>query len=298
MILPDYIGENKIQWQDLCYLHKERRCVFNPHLNVGWNIPGTYILFVPHSNEYYFGSAKNSARRLSEHRSQLNWNKHPIKKLQERYEETLHIQYVVFYRDSWDAALDLEQDLIDLNKNDPLMLNIALNARSSGLGRIMSEHTKNQLRKSRIGVPPSEYCIQRIKEANTGRKWSQEHKDKHAEFMKSNFRHTDEYKENLRIRMRGNKHGLGQFVSDEKRNRIKNLNLGKKVPEAIKEKNRKTWLEKMTNGYVSPKAKPVMIEGIKYSSMNEAAIKLNLRHGSVWNRIKSKSKRFENWYEL
>lgn len=121
---------------------------------------GVYVIRNVHNNRLYVGSTKiGFGERFSEHRSDLNRNRHGNPRLQNSWNKRGEQSFAFFILevcDNPDDTLMREQFFIDaLNP----YYNIAKDAESCFFGR---RHTKESKRK--------------MSEANAGRKWSQEHR--------------------------------------------------------------------------------------------------------------------------
>ena len=97
---------------------------------------GVYVVEIPESPFFYIGSSCNLFNRAREHRKELRQGKHPSAKLQGLYDHEQEMSVTVLQKAaSRDEAYDIEQELLDLNKDNPFCLNIARDARCASKGR-------------------------------------------------------------------------------------------------------------------------------------------------------------------
>lgn len=92
---------------------------------------GVYILHPIGSDLVYVGSSSNLYRRLIHHRNKLKFNNHPNIKFQEEFNVYPTLEFISFYCESIEKAIDLEQALIDTNWSRGNLLNLAPDARNS-----------------------------------------------------------------------------------------------------------------------------------------------------------------------
>lgn len=126
------------------------------------------------------------------------------------------------------------------------------------------------------------YNISREVSAPTlGLKMSQETRDKVSAATKGR-RHTPETIEKMKIAFAGR--NLGRVLSAEHRAKISASQIGKTISEEQRVKLRETKTEQM---------QPVIVDGVVYSSISEAARILDMNSGSVHRRIHSAN--YPNW---
>ena len=175
---------------------------------------GTYVITHLNSGVFYVGSSEDIIQRERGHRHLLNVNKHGSDKLQTVYNEDNYICFDYKLTNTRDEAYDLEQGIINRNKGNLLMANIAIDVRFatkglpvsdkvkimhsiSSTGRKHTQETKDKIALSKIGkcsdsrkehlqklanaqrgVPLSEEHKRKVGEASKGRVLSEEHKAK------------------------------------------------------------------------------------------------------------------------
>ena len=218
---------------------------------------GFYTLAVPGDDRVYVGSSANLAKRKSVHKSLLNKNKHYNKDLQTAFNNTMKpiIEFNSITTNTREEAFVLEQKVMDEKLVIGKLFNTAPNAKIPSIGRVFSEETKEKLRNK----PITDGFRRKMSNINTGRKHSEETKQKLSEIRSGEIR---------------------KPLSTEHREKISIANTGKKAsPETI-EKLRQTHLG-ISNGPMSEKQKqqisiankgrkrtPEQIENIRQARLN------------------------------
>jgi group I intron endonuclease len=162
-------------------------------------ISGIYkIQSIIHPERCYIGSAVNIQRRWYEHITKLRCDKHYSKKLQRHYNKygESDLQFSILLGCERHDLIKIEQYFIDsynpfFNSNPTA---------GSPLGRILSEETKDKIRKKKEGIPLSAYHRQRCREGQLGKKHgphSKEWNKKISENQKGR-KLTEEHKTKLR----------------------------------------------------------------------------------------------------
>lgn len=104
--------------------------------------------------------------------------------------------------------------------------------------------------------------------------------------------HTDEWKNELSKKMKGN--NFGQYQSEEtreiKRNKFLYNNPGKNKTEETKKK-----MSEVKKGIPAKNNKPIIIDGVEYYSLSDASDKLNIHPMTIKGRILSKNIIFNNY---
>jgi group I intron endonuclease len=157
--------------------------------DVLYGVPGCYVIEHPSTGCFYVGSTKSLSHRQNTHRCALKKNSHTCAKLQELFNSDPDWTFKPIPTETRDEAFDIEQKLIDENKGNPLMLNIADNARFSTLGTTMSEDTKSHLSKMFTGKRHTDEAKQKISEGLTG-KCSEAKLEHLRRLAESNRKHT------------------------------------------------------------------------------------------------------------
>lgn len=116
-------------------------------LNSTEPVAGAYLAVT--RDRVYVGSTGNSYDRIQKHKSLLKHGKHWNKELQEGFDQTGKLDVVVFPMPNSQAALQLEQKLLDKGKEMGAVLNIAEDVTRSQQGRPVTEEVKEKLRYTR-----------------------------------------------------------------------------------------------------------------------------------------------------
>lgn len=105
---------------------------------------GAYVITCIETKEFYIGGTTNAYARLICHHGDLQRNEHPIPRFQKlfdlgyRFHVTFHLVGIMGVDGDYDhlkeLSRDAEQVLLDGFKNNPLMMNRAIDARSSRKG--------------------------------------------------------------------------------------------------------------------------------------------------------------------
>lgn len=154
---------------------------------------GIYIIKNLTSLKLYVGSALNLYKRWSNHKSDLNKNKHPNFHLQRawlKYGEIAFVFEVLEYCEK-EKLIEREQFYIDTLKPE-----YNLNPKAgSNLGRKWSNEVKEKMRQAKLKLP-KEFLI------SLGRNTK-------------GFKHSDKWKKAQSERSKGNKYNLGRKQSPE-----------------------------------------------------------------------------------
>jgi len=140
-------------------------------------------------------------------------------------------------------------------------------------GKKHSEDAINKMKEKSIGRHVSEESRKKKRESNKGRTSDKKGipNPKHSEWMKDNnpFR--------------------GKTHSEEHKQKLKEINSKPKSEE------HKRKISETLKGNKPGNMRKVNIEGVMYESLTEASRQLQLSTSTVKNRLKSTSKKFENW---
>lgn len=116
-------------------------------LKYGVRTPGVYKIYFNDRSEFYIGSSVNLYQRRNEHSAMFKKNVHYNKRLQSAYNESgSYLMEILAYCYILEIK-DIEQEHLDKNKDNLFMCNIALDSRSVGKGRPLSENNRKALRK-------------------------------------------------------------------------------------------------------------------------------------------------------
>lgn len=209
-------------------------------------ICGAYTLKHVSTGKMYHGSSKDIHRRKNEHLGTLRRREHANFTLQGLVNTDPVLELTIYPTSTIEGARELEQYLISRTTPEALT-NVALDVAAGvgGVGKL--PHIAEKLRKARLG-------------------------NKHAE----NTRHTEEWKAQASLRLRGNKHLLGHRHSTETKRKMAIAHTGRKLSE---ESIRKSALGRIKG--------TVTCDGVTYESITEAARRTGFSYFGVKRRCKS-----------
>ena len=154
---------------------------------------GIYKIKNSTNSKIYIGSALDLSKRWSNHKSDLNRNKHSNKHLQRSWlkygPEAFSFQILEYCEK--EKLIEREQHWIDFCKPEYNLNPMA----GSNLGRVWSKEVRENMRQARLKLP-KEFLIS-LGKRTKGRK------------------HTEEWKKAQSERSKGNKHNLGRKQSSE-----------------------------------------------------------------------------------
>ena len=270
-------------------------------------IIGVYKIINIITGKYYIGYAKDIYKRFKKHRNTLKNGNHLNIMLQRSYNkytlEAFNFEILHQY-DNIEDAKNKELEYLENLEIRPLLYN--LNYNNSG-GDILSNH------------PDREDIIKRITNTinnNYSKMTDQEKKEKHGQQGQKNgmFGKThEEARKNISQKNKGISKNLGIKRSDETKKKISNFaktrtgsknpfygkgkssienpNFGKKISDEAK----KNISEKNKGKKHIETSKKITIDDINYNSLSEASEKLKIPIPTISWRIKSKTKKFENY---
>lgn len=199
-----------------------------------FSVPGVYIVEIPGSPYIYIGSTGNLNQRKRQHRSELNRGIHSNQKLQLLYSPKNGVDFKVAQRtQTREAALALEQELLDQHKNNPFCLNIATNARVPAAGMIRSDETRAKISQALKGRRPTEESKEKMRQAQIGRTHSKETKQRMSESHKGTT-HSEDTKQQM------SKARKGILRSEETKQRMRTPR-SEEAKEKIKQGALRRW---------------------------------------------------------
>ena len=254
-----------------------------------------YKLILVDSGFYYFGSTINLVQRITQHRSNLDCNRHENVKLSEAYNNStskkIHVEYRMF--SSIEEANAFEEMMIRKNLNDPLMCNIGLNNK---FGDVLTLHpNRDEIIKQRsktISENQSKLTLEekykiRDVRGNLNPMWGKTH--------------TPEARKIISLANKG-KVGpkLGKPLSEETKKKLSDN--GKKWVGSLNpffgKKHTKETIEKMKLNKLGQKPtvyNRISIDGIDYDSCADASRKLGILTSTISFRVRSKNPKFDNY---
>lgn len=273
---------------------------------------GVYLLRNKDTSEFYIGSGKLN-NRFKSHQRGLENNTHFNHKLQRSFNKHPDIEFMaspldvegLTLKENRMLALSLEQILIDENKDNPLLLNIALNVEIPTLGTQHTEESKNKIGdkiKEMWDTMPTDKINNRNNKIS---KTQKEYWNSLSEEEKSNRTEIIRHASLGRILSVEHKNKVGDFFRDrplteEHKDKIsKALKDRPKEPDAI---SNAVNARKANGSYKANEkqklacSQPVSINGEMFPSVSEAAKNLGLSHQTTLNRLKSEN--FPGWIKV
>lgn len=270
---------------------------------------GVYIVRNKVSREFYLGSGR-LAQRLRYHERELANNRHVNYKLQKSFNKNPEMEFIGTAIDierlpielNRKRALELEQALIDRYKDNPLLLNIAMNVDSPTLGVAHSVEAKAKIshaaKEMWATMSPEKRKIrgEKISKAQSA-VWStmpQEEKNARTDLLRQ---------ANIGVPLsEEHRRKVGDFFRDKElssshREKISNALSGKpKDPVAVQNAvnaRKEKGSYKSNEAQILACSHPVVVDGEVFSSMSECAKAKNITHQTVSNRIHNSN--FPGW---
>ena len=113
--------------------------------------PGAYIVEHVKSGDFYVGSSAKLGVRKRLHMSTLRHGINRNEALQKAYDKDPGLRFTFVPTSTPEAAVEYEQKLLDHHRGDPKLLNIAIDAKSSGKGLVRSEETRAKISAAGMG---------------------------------------------------------------------------------------------------------------------------------------------------
>ncbi len=244
--------------------------------------PAAYLLISNPSGKFYIGSSGNIAARLGGHRKLFKSRTHFKKQLSDDIEKYGGncIQAVVIYQDSKDAALELEQFLLDFFKGHPLLTNVGTNAEKPQLGVKRSELTKTRQSTRLKKVWQNPLLRERaraIKKEFFSDPSNREHMSKKT---REYFENNPDAKQKHTERM------LARFSTEESR-----AAQSEKIASAWQDPEKRQRFEV---GF-KKRATPINVQGHVYAGYTQASKALGLDPSLIRHRVLSKLDTWKEW---
>ena len=218
--------------------------------------PGAYAFLHNSSQQAYVGSTENIYARVNSHKNDLLNNRHKNRNLQEAFNADPSFTLFVQKTDTVEEAIDKEQKLLDVLLPGGKLLNISPDARVPCKGVVKTDEQKQLL---------SEITKKQFS--------SQEARQKQSEAAKRQWEKPG-YRENLKP------------VTH--------------TPEVLK-----TFSENLTNRWKDDEYRKfmsevrivgVVVNGVEYPSVEDAANALNKTKASIWYQVNSKREKHANTF--
>lgn len=269
---------------------------------------GVYRLIHTETGHYYIGSTIHLHRRLIKHLGDLRHDRSLPKRMRQCFKQSsrFDLQFMEYeiiedieeLRKNLQAA---ETKLLQEHVGKSLCLNVAIDARRSALGRIVSDETKKKLslanKGKKLPADQREAAIARMlkyakdpemikarAERLRGRKLTSSTKMKMS-IARKGRKITDEHKKNI------SSSNKGKVRTPEQRAEKSASMLGRKLSEETKAKMRARHVcpehkEKMQEIYKRT-SRSVMVNGTVYSSTNKARLGEGISSPTLYKRLRS-----------
>lgn len=245
------------------------------------NQPGVYIIQNQETMETYVGSG-DVYRRASQHRTSLQKGIHTNHRLQEAYNRNPNFEMVAVPTETRDEAFDIEQAIIDEFSNSPLLLNLSMDARIPRIKH--TEETKRRISEANKGRIITPEMRRKISETLTGRIEPDHVRQKKSE-SRIGLKHSEETRRKISIS------NTGKVPSEETRKKLSEANKGQIPP------NKGIPTREETKRKLSEKnSRPIIGDGVVYSSGRAAAQALGMTPAGISDRIKSPN--FPGWKRI
>lgn len=243
--------------------------------------PAVYQLTHKSTGHFYIGSTNNLDRRIRRHRNDLEAGEHHSHKFEKAFGDwsCVRVTYQTFSTE--EQAKDEEERLLKLHISDPLCCNIGTGARSLwGNGR--PQEVTEKISRAQRGKPVTDEFRENARQRMLGTTMSEEQKRKISDSLK------------------------GKVVSDETRQKLsearKGVSTGPRSAES--ELKRKATIaakggfkhtDESRQAIADANKKAVMVDGVEYGSLQEAAKSLGVSQSTITNRINSKNPKFSGY---
>lgn len=253
-----------------------------------------YVIKNETKDLFYIGSSANIKHRLGAHRWGIKNNKHHNVRFRESYEEGDHITVTLYIASNVEETREMELELITLNKNNPKCVNIAHHI---GGGDNLTNHPerKNIIEKMTTSVRKrySEMSHTELMRLHS------KPGDKNPMFGKT---HTEEARKRISEKLMGKSPpNKGKSMSDvqkkllsevaAKRTGEKNGFFGRRHSDETKQK-----IREKNQGNVPLNARPIVIDGVTFTSAQEASRKLGINYTTIRHRVKSPNPKYMGYY--
>lgn len=285
-------------------------------------VRGVYFINDIDSGRLYVGSTEHESRRLSDHKRDLENNRHANPRLQSAHNKGHVLETTFMPLDEHVNIRQVEQVFLDNLFPHDVLLNISRDATAPMKGRKQSpevvENTRQRMMGNTftLGHKQTEGHKRNSVAGRAGYTHSEETKAKISESNKGkclDHLRTPESMEKIRLANLGHTRNLGRThseeskakigvasmgrthtVSEESRERMRQLKLGKSFSAEHREKLSLAGLGRVDSEETrykkflanAEKAKPVIIDGVSYLSRGIAAKALGVTTSTISNRIK------------
>lgn len=235
---------------------------------------GAYMIHLPESNLFYFGSTGRYTKRKGFHLWHLKNGTHSNKRLQEAYTENGVANWTFVAMPTLQMARTLESTMIKLNKTNPYMVNLTGVVASNG--NLVSDLV---LKEPIMVVSDGERRHSLETKKRMSDRWTDEVRRVHGQKRKG-YLHRQESKELMSEKHKGKKlkESTKQLMSIAK----------KGIPMSSERRIRNA----------ESRGKRVSIDDVVYMSRADAAKALDVSEQTVVNRCRNKKSKWANWVML
>ena len=248
-----------------------------------------YVIIVNEAEKFYVGRTKNVDRRIRQHFSQLKDGKHCNVNLQKIWDnfgqEKFEFEIIANNLTERDS-IDIEENFIKDKDLSEFRTNILISGTFGGDAITFNPNKKEILEKISIATAKN---VAKMSLEDRKNRYSKPG-SKNGMFGKT---HSDEARRKMSEANVGNQHAKGAIRSKEFRENMreiaksrvgeKNHFFGKKHTIEAREKMRIAGI-----GRKPINRKPVVVDGVLFDSVSDAAKSLNVSAGTIIFRIKSK----------
>lgn len=223
-------------------------------------LAGVYALVDPTSGCCYFGSSIDLSRRRNDHKKHLRDGDHPSNLMQKAFAENdgLLLMRFNYFIPRDDSSLGAIRDL------EQRFLDLHR-------GAVFLANTALDSRARQTGIPISDYHRQRIRETNAVRTV------------------TEETRLLMSSKSKGHKRRVGKVHSEETKRRMSEI--AKLRPPRPGIPHTAETRAKLS----AARRKPLLIEGVEYSCMNDAIAGTGMKECMIRNRVRSTDAEYQNY---
>jgi group I intron endonuclease len=255
---------------------------------------GAYLIKHIESGKFYVGSSKDINKRILNHYYNLNNGTHHNSNLQDLWNNDGSFTQTFFVTGNRQTAFELEQKIINDNRNSKLMLNIGLSV-SGGDNITLHPNKSVILDKIKAGV------LDRYSKMTVAEK-----KEKHGKNGENNPMYGKSHTEEARLKIRKANLGItrrsGYHLTEECKKLLsekaklrtgdKNSFYGMKHTDEYK---KNASIRMKSKNFLPGNSRSVIINGEKFVSLMAAARFLNVSQALIIYRIKSNLPKYNHY---
>lgn len=127
---------------------------------------GAYTITHSETGQAYVGSSGDLYQRKNQHEHMLRAGKHDCKQLQDLFNQSPSVEFDFSLAEDREAALDLEQKIVSTYVDSGVLLNTAIDVRSTGKGLTRSPEAIEKNRQAHLGKALTEDHRRKISEGS------------------------------------------------------------------------------------------------------------------------------------